>query len=158
MMIMTNDNDDDGDDDDDDIDDNNNNNDDEDDSYDDEDDDGDDDDHDIDDNNNNNDDGDDSYDDDDDDDDAVAVQDRVCRWDERTPGDHIYWFGDSGRHNMGFLGPYYVAKMSNDFTVVSSTADHKVSPVSCLSHFLSFRVVFLSFCLGSPTGWLGGNC
>ena len=60
---------------------------------------------------------------------TVLAKDRVCRWDERRVGDNIFWFGDSGGGAMGFNGPYYVAKMSNDFTVVSSTNDHKVKVV-----------------------------
>lgn len=60
---------------------------------------------------------------------TVLAKDRVCRWDERRVGDNIFWFGDSGEGETGFNGPYYVAKMSNDFTVVSSTYDHKVKVV-----------------------------
>ncbi|KAL8580985.1 hypothetical protein ACOMHN_048019 [Nucella lapillus] len=60
---------------------------------------------------------------------TTLAKDRVCRWDEWKSGDHIDWFGNTGRSSTDLLGPYYVTKLSNDMTVVSSTNDHKVKIV-----------------------------
>ncbi|KAK7097489.1 tripartite motif-containing protein 3-like [Littorina saxatilis] len=60
---------------------------------------------------------------------SVLAKDRVCRWDPRRVGDHLYWFGTSGETGNGLNGPYYVAKMSKDLTVVSSTNSHKVKVI-----------------------------
>ncbi|XP_076467561.1 uncharacterized protein LOC143298567 [Babylonia areolata] len=60
---------------------------------------------------------------------TMLAKDRVCRWDERRCGDHISWFGDTGRSGTLLMGPYHVAKLSNGFSVVSSTNDHRVKVV-----------------------------
>ncbi|XP_076446886.1 uncharacterized protein LOC143284115 [Babylonia areolata] len=60
---------------------------------------------------------------------TMLAKDRVCRWDEGKVGDNIFWYGDGGEGRMRFSGPYYVAKMSCNLTVVSCTNGHKVKVV-----------------------------
>ncbi|PVD35071.1 hypothetical protein C0Q70_06352 [Pomacea canaliculata] len=55
---------------------------------------------------------------------SFLMTDSVCRFDEECS--HVSAIGNTGKGIIKFNGPYYLARTSRDYTVVSDTCNHRV--------------------------------
>lgn len=55
---------------------------------------------------------------------SFLMTDIVCRFDEECS--HVSAIGNTGKGIIKFNGPYYLARTSRDYTVVSDTCNHRV--------------------------------